>query len=366
MAFNCERHTAMVFDRGGRTRLGVIDPLTTIAWGRRRDDISVASLRTTAPSMECLSLLEQVEPNRHELVIYRGSERVWEGPISLVRYASTFVEIEAKDVMYYAYRTVMHAVHNNNYPNVASVTARARAVLTSEMARKEALSPPINMLPHVRSFATANDARTARKTLPMQSTVFEDIDSMAAKAGLDYTVVGRSLLLFDTHTVIGQTPTVTEADFIGDVIVTAHGMEGATRSIVTDGQGNYGVTGGVDSFYGEWENLETAYDENVDGTNVPTVAEMTSQAERNQDGRNPVPVIVRVPDGSRLNPEGVLQMSDLVPGVRIPLRATLTARVVNQMQKLDAMSVTESESTGEIITVTMSPASADDSAGSET
>lgn len=361
MPFNCENHTAMIFDRGGRTRLGVIDPLSSVSWQRVRDDISFGNITTTQPTMQCLQLLEQVEPNRHELVIFRGTERVWEGPITLIVYHRDSVEIEARDVMHYAYRTVMRASYNNNYPNITTTTQRAVNVLEGELIRKESLNPPINVLPYLVAVHSPDDSRTSRGTAPSQSTVFEDIDSMAAKAGLDYTVVGRSIVLFNTHTSLGQTQQVTEDDFIGDVIVTAYGMEHATKAWVNDGQGNIGYAGvDVDPYYGEWEILDSAYDEEK-GSDAPTTSELFSQAERNLDGRNPVPLTVRVPEGSRLNPNGTLSIADLVPGVHIPLRATLTARVVNQMQKLNKVQVTE-DPAGEVIAVSMTQAAIDDEA----
>lgn len=359
MGFNCQTHTAMVFDRGGTTRVGVIDPLSAVAWTRVRDDVSFGNITTTQPTMRCLQLLEQIEPNRHELVIFRGSERVWEGPITLITYRRDSVDIEARDVMHYAHRTVMRAPYNNNYPNIVTTTQRAVNVLTGELARKEALDPPINVLPHLIAEHRAWDSRTSRGTAPSQSTVFEDIDSMATKAGLDYTVVGRSIILFSTKTALGQTAQVTEEDFIGELRVTAYGMEHATKAWVNDGQGNIGTAGvDVDPYYGEWEILDSAYDEEK-GTDAPTIAELFSQAERNLSGRNPVPLVVKVPDGSRLNPNGTLTIGDLVPGVHIPLRATLTARVVNQMQKLNIVKVVE-DAGGEVITVTMTQAAVDD------
>jgi hypothetical protein len=53
-------------------------------------------------------------------------------------------------------------------------------------------------------------------------------------------------------------------------------------------------------------------------------------------------------------------MTDLVPGARIPLRATLLTLKVSQMQKLDRVVVTEDGESGEKIAVTLYPASAND------
>lgn len=357
MPLGCETHKAFVYDRGGFTRLGAIDPLTVCRWNRVRDDISIGTVATTAPTMECLRLMEQVEPGRHELVIFRGAERVWEGPITLIQDTSDSIIIEAKDVFHYAYRTVMHAEYNNNYPNTTTVVGRAATILAAELARKEALDPPINVVPYIQEFHSSDDAGTSRRTLPYQSSVYQDIDSMAQRAGLDYTVIGRRILLFDVHRKIGQTPVVTEKDFIGPVVASTYGMELATRAFTNDGEGHAGIAGGIDPYYGEWEIVDTAYDE--DQTATPTQAELQSQAERNLKGKNPTPLLLRIPDGSRLNPNGVLSMSHLVPGVWVPLRANLLRRNGTQMQKLNVLNVTET-SAGEVITVTFGSINVDD------
>lgn len=364
MAYSCETHTAYIYDRGGTRRVGMLTPLTYVQWNRVIDDISSAIVRSVAPSWECAKMLSEVMPGRHEMVVFRGSERVWEGPISRLAYHRDYVEIEARDIMHYAYRTVLHAGYDNSYPNIDTVINRCLDMLEGELARKEALDPPINVLPHVTAIITANDSRTSRKTIPYAATLFEDIDSLAQYAGMDYTVVGRRLILADTHTVYAKTQTVTENDFIGDVVITLYGMDLATEAWVLgqdpqDGGptpvGHYGAN---DPYYGEWEVLDTPYNEG--GEESVTQGALDSQAQRNVAGKNPTPLMVRIPEGSTLNPAGILKISDLVPGVRIPLRATLTAREITQMQKLREVRVTEQEGTGETVQVTMAPASLND------
>lgn len=363
MAYSCETHTVYIYDRGGKRRVGILTPLTYVKWGRIIDDISSALVRTVAPSWECAKMLSDVMPGRHELVIFRGKERVWEGPITRLAYHADYVEIEARDVMHYLYRTVLRNAYDNSYPNIVTVIDRCLDMMETELARKEALNPPVNVLEHVTAIISANDARTSRNTIPYEATLFEDIDSLAQYAGMDYTVVGRRIILVDTHTVFAKTQIVTEADFIGDLVVTLYGMDLATEAWVLgqdpqDGGptpvGHYGAN---DPYYGEWEVLDTPYNEG--GEDSVTQGALDSQAQRNVAGKNPTPLMVRIPDNSTLNPAGVLKISDLVPGVRVPLRATLTARKITQMQKLRSMDCTEQEG-GETITVTLAPASLND------
>jgi len=353
----CKKHQVFLYDRGATRRIGMIDGVVSVKWERLRDDISVADVHIEGMSDECRKILDGARALRHELVIYRGNDRVWEGPITLIGRVGSSFDIQAKDVMFYAYRTVSRAGRKSR--PVETVLARANALLTTELARKEALVPPINVVPHIRLMTTSDDARTAKVTQPYETTVFEDIDTMAIRSGLDYTVVGRSIILADTHTVFARTPMVGESDFIGDVIVTQYGMNGATHAFVTSAEGLVGVAddNANDPYFGEWEILDTAYDE--DGTDAPTQSALDSQADRNLSGKMPPPIIVRVPQNATLNPDGALKITDLVPGTRIPLTATLSGTVITQMQKLNSVIVTETAE-GETIRVSLGPATTND------
>lgn len=365
MALSCERHTAYLYERGGLRKIGELDPLTRVKWERVRDDVSSGSVWIGTPGRECAAALALAEAGRHELVIFRGNERVWEGPISRIAYQGQAVEIEAKDIMFYASRTIIHGEYDSRYPNNGLVLDRLDRIMTAELARKEALDPPANILPHVQLIYASDgvsDAGTAAHTLPFTLTLFDHIDTFAARGGIDYTVLGRSLILFDTHQKLGQTPQVTADDFIGDLIITQYGAELTTSVTMTDGKGHWGTAGQIDPYYGEWEVLHEAYDENATQANpdaVPSTAELESQADRAYGQGKIPPMVVRVPDNTRLNPAGVLAVSDLVPGTWIPLSAALPGRSLSQMQKLDKMTVEETASGGEVITVVLSPATAE-------
>lgn len=365
MPIGCKTHTAALYDRGGVTRLGGLGQLSRVQWERLRDDISQASVTIESRSAECDKTLGLAAAGRSELVIFRGGERVWEGPITHITHQGSGVKFKARDIGHYIYRTIMKQEYDNTYPNASTVTKRVGRILRSEMARMEAQDPPVNVLPYLVVHEDPENAGTSSRTLPYELTVFEHMDALAARGGLDYAVLGRALHLWDTHYSLGQTETVTANDFIGDVVITEYGMELATVSAVTDGRGRAGVSGEADPFYGLVEVLDTAYDEstgdawddedNDDPPEPPSINEMKSQAKRILSGRNPTPVVVRVPDNSTLNPRGVLSISDLMPGVHIPLQARLPGRELSQLQKLDNMSVEENEN-GEEIKVTLSPA----------
>lgn len=358
----CTTHAAYIYDRGGMQRLGQLTQITQVQWGRQRDDISFATVTVQFPDAECQQLLSDVRSSRHELVIFNGDERVWEGPISLFNMTADGAVIEARDVMHYLFFTACRA-GRRSYPS-ETVIERAYGIMLAELDRKEALYPPINVLPHVRRFVSAGDARTAKYTKRFETTVYDDIDAMAMRSGLDYTVIGRSILLFDTHTVWATTPPVTQDDFLSEITITEYGMQTATHAYATSFEGLWGMgVGSVnDPYYGEWEIIDGAYNE--EGTEAPTKAALVSQATRNLAGKMPPALVVRVPQNATLSPSSSLRIADLVPGIRIPLKAIGLSREVDQMQKLNNMRVTE-KGGNTTIQVTMGPASATDEVGEE-
>lgn len=376
MPFQCEKHTAVITDRGGQNVLGYVEPLNAVHYGRVRDEISEGWVRIVQPTKECYSLFNEVSANRHELVIYRGAERVWEGPIIRIERHSGHINVVARDVMHYAYRTVCHNEYDNSQywvdlpgdglgdadsdnnvndqwvDNSVPCVDRAYTILTTELNRKkETLSPPINVVAHMvkrRYKDTAKERRSYRKTLAYTQTVYDDIESMATHGGLDYTVVGRNIILFDNRLPIGMTEPITERDIIGELVVTSYGMESFTRVFTVGDDGMYGEAGGVHEFYGEWEDCEQMFDE--DSEVPPSQEALTNAAAYALQGALPVPTRVRLPENTTLNPDGVLSLKDMVPGVYIPVHATLPSMDLTQVLKLDSVTVEETEG-GEVISI---------------
>jgi hypothetical protein len=322
------KHSAYVYDRGGTRKMRQLLPLQMVRWDRTRDTISGATVVVANPDPQCQKLLASIRAGRHELVIYRGGERVWEGPITLPTYTGPKVTIKASDVWQYVYRTIDRKGTNNAYPHVGSAVVRCQTMLTRELARKERLG--YNLVGYINAIQSNADVKTSKRTMPYQNTVWEDIDALAADGGIDYTALGRSLMVWDTHTPIGRGPDLTDVDIIGDVIVSEYGSDLATYLAVTDGQGRWAAysntvdKSGADPYWGEWEILNTAYQYDPDDPEAaePTLAELKQQAQRNASHRLPTPVVVRIADSSQVNPASVDKLfSSLVPGVWFSLRS---------------------------------------------
>lgn len=354
-----ETHRVEIYDRGGRKRIMALTDIFSVQWSRMRDSTSEASVAIAGNS--CLAQAEalaQIEPKRHEMVIWRGDRRVWEGPIMRVAWRSTRVEIFAHDVTQYLFGTPLTQEYDNRYPNVTEVTTRIGNIISYEMGLEwEVIDPPTNVLPHMVVHHHPNEARTTARTLPFEMTVGEHLDGLSHRSGIDYTAVGRAIHIWDTSRNLGRLRTLTEADFFGEVVITAYGSDHTEIAYVVAESGAYGKAGSASSYYGPWTKIFTVYNE--EGTDEPTQSELDSQAQRNVSGRSPVPVEVRIPDNSSLRLSYDLTIDDLVPGVQMPLRATLNSRRLTQLQKLDVLRVTETPD-GETIQVTLSPANRPD------
>jgi len=368
-----EGHTVYVYDRGGMTRVGQLLDISQVRWTRDRDSVSEADIRIEGSACSAQAgLLSIIEPKRSEIVIYRGEDRVWEGPVWRVGWHKDYVEINAHDVMAYVFGTAlskewdnrMRADYDTNgdpifiYTQPTEVTTRIHDILNYEMAKWEALTPPINFLEHMVFHHYPNEARTTAYTKPFEMAVGEHIQAFGRTGGIDWTVVGRSLHVWDISRNLGRTRRLTEEDFFSDVIVTAYGADMAAETYVIGSDGKYGHAVSSSAYYGPWTKVLTSFNE--EGTNAPSQDELNSQAKRNLNGRNPVPIEVRVPDNSGIRLGTTLTIHDMVPGVQVPLLATLSARQVSQLQKIDKVTVTET-SEGETVQVVLTPATKEDS-----
>jgi hypothetical protein len=398
-----EGHTAYIMDRGGFTRIGQLVRLEAVTWERDRDGTSEANVVISGGACAAQrGLLNRIITKRHELLIYRGTERVWEGPIFRVGDEGDSVTINARDVSAYIFARALSRDWDNRwrakydgddepveiYTQPTEVTTRLEQIITYELTTNttarsalpphpyfpitawENLDPPANVLPHLRVHHWPNEARTSAFTRTKEMTVGEHMTALARTAGVDWTVVGRSLHIWDVSRSLGRTRVLTEEDFFGNIIVTEYGADHVQIAHVAGGEGQQQTPIGDPVFYsgtaanpenldlyGPWESVFTAYNE--EGTQEPSTPELNSQAQRNTNGRSPVPFEVRVPDNSTIRLDNSLTIRDLVPGVQMPLRATLNARQWSQMQKLDHVRVVETAE-GETVSVILTPATKPD------
>lgn len=380
-------HTALIYDRGGKNRWRQLVDLSSVRWGRTRDAFTDSEVVVSGRACRAQAdVLTGIQPRRHELVLWRGSERVYEGPILDVKTYRDRAVIRANDIGEYLKGTAL----SQDYPwNTGEPVSDASALMTERIAdilgielteaydmivgtggaattvtvpRWEELDPPANILPFIE-VRRSTSLLTRSNTLAFEMTVAEHLQNLA-EGGLDFTTVGRKLLVWDSAQSIGRTRVVTDADFDGDIEIVLAGTEHYSISHIsaqrdTEDEGadpgdpvpNVGNAGGENPYYGVWTNIISLSSE--DGDDNPTQDALNSQAQRDQVGRTPVPIEIRVPDGSTLRTGPTLGINELVPGVTMPVRADMNLRQLQQDQRLDKMVVTETAA-GESIQVTLS------------
>lgn len=383
----CGKNEVYLFHRGGLVEIGHLANATKVNWTRVRDDISQAritfDLNTELPA-KCRGLLAEAATWLHELVIFRdngsGPVRVWEGPITTITHEKDRVTLIARDPMVWVYRRILRQGYNDSFrvvgrkynedgdiivPGVVvsqplAVTLRAQRIIQNALAYDDP-----NVLKYLTVFYRPDDAKESRIIADWSRLAWEEVDDLAAKSGLDYTTIGRRIVLWDTHTPIGVLPEMRDEDFDNPIVVTEYGMQAANVYGVSSNTGLYGTAERPENrdIYGFLEMLSSAYGEDDEAGSTTTltaearerlIETLTEQADRNIASRWPVPYQVRVPDNSALSPSVALTINQLVPGVQVPLRSTSTYRSVAQVQKLDKLDVTE-EAGVETVKVTLGP-----------
>lgn len=385
----CGNNRVYIYDRGGEVMRGEITDYVMLRYHRKRDDISSCTIITNGHGKDCGALLKEVRCWMHEIVIFRDGKRVWEGPITRTTNEPGQMEIEAKDVMAYIYRRIMRQGYNDTFRKVNGIESRGMSVVhRAAIITMNALAyDDPNVLSWLTEIVHSDDAIQMRAVPDYSKTAWEEIDDLAATAGLDYTVLGRRIIYWDVHRPLGRLPEMRDEHFSAPVHVTEYGMQLANYFAVTNNDGVYGVAwrglGEVSGehpedlvlglneqgqrippFYGWVEQLVSAYGETEGEVGDALTEEgraeleqtLKAQAERGISPRWPTPLVVRVPDNSTIQPDVNLGFDQLVPGVWIPVRASGTMREVAQWQKLDMVTVEQTADSGERIMVTMSPA----------
>lgn len=400
-------HSAFIYDRGGTRHIASLRDLSLVKYERVRDNISEATVRLLGDACsDQQGIIDAIRTHRHEMRLFRGDEIAWEGVIHRAASTDGEAEIVAKDILTYLDYQPLTQTYSNatvgGVKHVDTVTGRIEKIIEYELSHgrimrvpkagnnahvtrlralgwtidtvasnggfdvhlpaleADELLPAINVLAHMNVHHFPNEAETTAVTEPYEYTVFEHLLSLARRAGIDFTVVGRALHIWDVSRNLGRLPQWTEANFTDKIIVTEYGSDHTQAAYSSAQNGLYGSALNLENleFYGPWTTIYTAYQE--EGTPDPSQVELNSQARRNVSGRSPAPIEVRVPDNASLILDDTVTLRSLVPGTQVMLRATLAARQVAQLQKIDHVVVTEDEK-GEHIQVTLTPATKPDS-----
>lgn len=342
------RYSAVLHWRGGGqvyTTAG-LENLASLQWGRTLNAVSEAQITVTKRAMtpECCDAVGATEPWIHELTIYRDDALVWQGPVRrTVEDRDTFT-VEGVDVLGWLEKLVNTwfvryvAASGSDGPGPPPANGRYRRPVT-EIAQniirlnllESSLSDPPDW-PHIYDYIVRRDATGPirfEKDGSGNATVWTEyvlfiLDELT-KRGLQYSTVGRSILLLDPTT--SDTRPVARLsldDVAGNVEVIRDGVSTATLAFATNQQTN-DLTGGRTVVVGdtgtEYGRLDTLVRVQTDQDAAPADVdeELTQAAQDALAGRRPTPIAISIPDGAQLSPTAPVQISELVCGWRIDM-----------------------------------------------
>lgn len=326
----CEDHRVIAVDRGGApTVFDLSEVATDIEWARLLDETSEASVRVVSPSAECCEALGRLRTWRHELQVYRGPDRVWEGPLRVIEYGPDEISLYARDVS--GWLEVRKA---EAFTGVVDSAERAYAVIRAALA----VDDP-NVRPYVQLRGPSGQ-QVSREVQENSTYAIDEIRDLAA-VGMDWTVLGRSIIVGDTTTEFRFG--LNDEHFRGAVTVTDDGNlygsewtvrgEAAAAAVVPDGEEApqvVGIAGGESPYFGL---VQRIIEETVE-TNAEAVEAAQERVDFNASGP---PLVLDISRDATLLPEAPVSVNSLVPGAIVDVFSRSTCREVSGTFRLVAV-----------------------------
>lgn len=341
----CSVNKAHITWRCGFPRLCSLIGVTNIYYSRVLDDISEAQITISIAGTDdiCCECLRDIEPWCHELHITRDSQDVWMGPITEITYGYDTVTIKANDIL--EWLRVRVAELDLPAPQVPTdLTEIAQQIIDV-------------------AFADDGDGPCALDYVVSESTgivldlifpaftenAFEQLDQLS-DLGLDFTVVGRSIILGPEDFPVAPIATLKDEHIIGEIELTKNGNLQGNRWFVhwTGDNGLPAVAETDVQCYGRIERLRS------EDTALQTLEDATETAQIYVDAAATAPRLIEVPTGSQLAPETPWELREMIPGARVDVSLTKLCVDATQSFRLVGVEVNQ-DSEGEKVSITLSP-----------
>jgi hypothetical protein len=336
-------YEVLITFRGNGPALGSFEP-ESVTWGRSMDDYSEARIQFPG---QCCGKLAEVRSWAHEIHLLRDGEEVWVGPVLVDASCRSGGTLIARDMWWWLNRRVIHADHVSTSQGAVSI---AQDLIIDGFAPDDP-----QVLQYLTTYGTGI---LGGRDYQANSKYVLDALKDLAKGSIDFTAIGRRLLVMPQGYKLGQLPILTCDSFQGDVCATDDGTGAATRAVFTNSQTSsggditvLGESGGVDPYFGLVEVLVT--DSTITDAQTATDAARATVAKG-----NPPPLLVQPPDNSALSGDVPICINDLIPGVTVPVLMDCTCRTVSQDMRLSKLSVSWDEN-GETVGPLLVPVGSD-------
>jgi hypothetical protein len=332
-----DQYTVEARVRGGARVVGRLTDVQNVKWSRVLTGTSEASVVVVPRAAACQELLDRAEGWAYELAVWRGDEMVWCGPLIDKDDSGTDVTLTARDVTAWLPRRLVH----DGYDTTLSDDGMDLAVVALRVL-VDAFEPDdpdvIRHVSVVEAGVRINDRAVEAETV-MADAELGDL----VKLGLDWTVVGRRIVVFSNRRPLSRIPALGAAHFTGTLPVRVAGGDVVTRCVVQGG-GVRGVAGGVHPVYGLLEKLDmqTAVGDDDDAAHAARAALYT-------------PNMLVAGGDLGLTALAPVSIADLVPGVQCTVAGRGAAVTVATDMLLTKVAV-EWTGSGEAVGVTFTEA----------
>lgn len=348
----CGVPSYFITSRCSGTLLCVLENVTRAEWGRKLDEVSAATVEVSLSgdnSSTCCQCLAEAEPWCHELHIWRDGEEVWVGPIQELEYSYEKVIIRAKDSL--SWLSVRILPGNINYTTVgtglgaAELTEIGEAILTFAFGDD---APDFTC--EVDNIYTVPTGRIEERFYEGFNQTSLDIFRLLADSGLDFTTVGRTIVMVGDETPLTPLVLLNDEHIHGDITVVKDGLlQGNRYYIHFEGDEGLPVVSDPVDFY-----CYTAIERIMDGEGLQRGSDALITANAYASASAIAPRIVEIPDGSRLSPDTPWTINQMVCGARVDVTITRLCLELTQSFRLTSVDVVY-DNEGESIGITLTP-----------
>lgn len=338
-ALGCGEYSAYMADRGGGQLNLDIEwssiSITKVVNGTGSCHLNIPAVADSGSP--CCEVVAKSEPWRDEVIIYRGNDRVFEGPLKIVG-GDESPNCSAEDLFsWFKVRFIENDLHFE-----ADVSDIFRGICEEALAADD--SPNINISTRRTGIRAVRDYN-GKDLHPAEGLLTE-----LASTGLDFTMVGRRLvaggldeflenptLLLHDDGVISATPIKDGTNFANDVAILAATLESGGTPVngrATIGRSVYGLVQKV-----------------VTQLLIRDGDSADAQASARAHAFQPVPQRLKVV----LSPEAPFEYVDLLPGKRMDVRLSESAGCMEIDQIMRIVQVTTDVEAEERVSVDLIP-----------
>lgn len=309
----CGEYVVRIQDRGG-------DPVRTelewqsLSYGRKVDDMSDARVTVGADGLadeECCQALSGLQAWKHEISIWRDGVEAWVGVVGDPEYTADGVTIPARDLFQWMERRNLE--HDRTFTGVDLALVFRQYVL-------DALDRDTS--PNITVELYTSGAIGDRSIVALARRRAADELRELARTGVDFTMIGRRMLVGGEELPLSPLPPLTEA-VIDDPRLTVRGLDAASEVIVvgsTDENSDIPHSGVARAVSSEIGLVQVTVSE----SSIKDDDSCESAAQSRVDLLSGTAEFLDV----TLLPEATVDFADLIPGTRWPVGVRVACREV--------------------------------------